>query len=244
MSAQREEQAVESTPSGPAGEVRRRASGLLQDGAPDRFRAGYPRLLGLGILLSVAVHLVLLSVGPDVRMDSVTRDLQALEVVRLPPPVVTPPEVEVPERPEPIRRPSAPVVGPDLAEAPDEPVFIPHDVRPRLLNRSEVQDFLLGFYPPTLRAIGVEGQVMLWLYLNEEGRVLKSQVRRSSGIVAFDELAHTVAGLMEFRPALNHGQPTPVWVEQPIRFDIQQPSAPGELAGAVGADREPDDRRQ
>jgi len=119
----------------------------------------------------------------------------------------------------------APTPGDALEDRPatpgstvDEPRFIPYDVPPNLSNRSEVADVLGREYPPVLEDAGIGGVVSVWLYLDEEGAVRRSQINESSGYEALDDAALRVADAMTFTPAQNRDRPTPVWVSIPITF--------------------------
>ncbi len=107
---------------------------------------------------------------------------------------------------------------PDLSAA---PVFTPMTVRPEIRNRSEVQAALMREYPPVLRDAGIGGQVVVWFFISEEGRVLNRRVSESSGHVALDEAALKVADVFRFTPALNRERIVPVWIQLPITFGVQ-----------------------
>ena len=107
---------------------------------------------------------------------------------------------------------------PDLSAA---PVFTPMTVRPEIRNRSEVQAALMREYPPVLRDAGIGGQVVVWFFISEEGRVLNRRVSESSGHVALDEAALKVADVFRFTPALNRENIVQVWIPLPITFEVQ-----------------------
>lgn len=203
-------------------------------------RPEFRRAVGIGLGVSLLAHAVLMILPP------LTVDLpEHLEpsgriVLVAPPQLESPPEVEVPVPPERVSRPAEPDVsaaGEPVPSEGAEPVFIPHDVPPRLLNSGQVQDYLSLYYPVSLRVASVEGAVNLWIFVDEGGRPTKVQVRESSGSAQFDELARSAAPLMRFRPALNRGQSVGVWVSIWVRFNIEDPPRPaeqGRLVGGVG----------
>ncbi|MFW6193162.1 MAG: energy transducer TonB family protein [Gemmatimonadota bacterium] len=195
------------------------------------------RALAVGLAVSAALHagLVLL---PPMHVD-LPPHLDAAERLALmaPPEERSPPDVEIPPAPEDVTRPEEPEVsapGEPVASGDDGPVFVPHDVPPRLLNPEEVQDYLRVFYPVALRVASVEGAVHLWLYVAEDGRVARVQVRESSGSPEFDRLARTAAPMMEFRPALNQGERVGIWVSIRVRFDLHEPGPGGDGRQLVG----------
>ncbi|MDX1392896.1 MAG: energy transducer TonB [Gemmatimonadota bacterium] len=207
--------------------------------ANQRFKHGSPGRTGVGLLGAVAVHVGLLMVVQPFEIQ----DLAAAEEEEL---RVVIPDVSLPAPPPEIPRPSLPVVG-DLSIDPDRTIavvpfrevellpvgpppvaaettgvrFIPYDTAPALQNEDEVARALRREYPSTLRRTGVEGQVVLWMYVDEEGQVTMSEVMRSSGTPALDEAALRVAGRMRFSPALNRDRPTAVWVQQLVTFRIR-----------------------
>ena len=161
-----------------------------------------------------------------------------------------PPEIEIPPPPEAISRPATPVMAtadindditiapttfadnpidvlppaltdegePDLSAA---PVFTPMTVQPEIRNRDEVQAALMREYPSILRNAGVAGQVIVWFFISEEGRVLDRRVFESSGFAQLDEAALKVADVFQFTPALNRDKIIAVWIRFPITFQVQ-----------------------
>jgi protein TonB len=89
---------------------------------------------------------------------------------------------------------------------------------PQLLNTAEVQRSLQRNYPAILRDAGVGGRVTLWLLIDENGRVIDTDVRESSGQEAFDSAAARVAGIMRFSPGKNRENNVKVWVSLPVLF--------------------------
>lgn len=101
----------------------------------------------------------------------------------------------------------------------EAPGFIPYDVAPELQNAGEVSARLQELYPDSLEQQGIGGSVVLWLMVDERGRVQKSLLQESSGEDAFDQAASRIAAEMDFSPALNRGERVGVWVQQRIRFE-------------------------
>jgi periplasmic protein TonB len=77
---------------------------------------------------------------------------------------------------------------------------------------------LVRNYPPLLRDAGIGGTPVVWFLIDEDGRVLRTQLSRPSGYAALDEAALAVARMMRFSPALNRDRRVQVWVEIPIVF--------------------------
>ncbi len=111
-----------------------------------------------------------------------------------------------------------PAAPPDPAENPG--AFVPMSVAPELANRAAVQRALQRLYPPVLRDAGLGGQVVVWVFVDEAGAVVRAVVRQSSGQPQLDAAALEVARVMRFTPAMNHDQKVKVWVSVPVLFRV------------------------
>lgn len=189
-------------------------------------RTRYRLALAVGLLASVALHVVLFRYFPAVEAHGVVDRARALQVVRIPPaPAPVPPATRVPEQPAPIATPATPLAV-KLNAPPDAPHFIPYEIAPRLENPAEVQRLLQNLYPADYRQKDIGGVVVLWLFVDTEGNVQRVVVRTPSGHEEFDAAAREVAHRMAFRPAFIHGHAVGVWVSQGIRFKVQKMAAP------------------
>jgi protein TonB len=103
----------------------------------------------------------------------------------------------------------------DIAAA---PTFTPYTVKPELRNTSQVASALQRNYPALLRDAGIGGTTIMWFFIDENGKVLRTQVFKTSGYDALDGAASKVAEIMEFTPALNRDKKVQVWVQIPITF--------------------------
>jgi protein TonB len=209
--------------------------------ANDIFKKSAANWLAYGVIGAVALHFALFALFPSLQAADLSGLDESIEMVELPP------EVKIPPPPEQIARPATPkVAAADIADdvtiAPttfdenpvenlppppktgspsDRPSFIPYDVAPKLKNAKEIQRLLQRLYPAQLREAGVEGSVVLWIYIDENGKVQKSQVQKSSGYNAMDQAAMSTADQMKFSPAMNRDKKTPVWVAQAITFEVR-----------------------
>lgn len=111
-----------------------------------------------------------------------------------------------------------PLTGEEIAAA---PVFVPRDVDPELKNRREVTRELRRRYPLHLQEAGIGGTVLVWLLIDEEGKVRKYEIKQSSGRTELDRAAIDVIDVMEFSPALRRDRPVAVWVALPITFRVE-----------------------
>lgn len=75
-------------------------------------------------------------------------------------------------------------------------------------------------YPALLRERGVQGQVLLRVQVNEQGRAAEVQVQGGSGWRLLDEAARQIAMACPYLPARRGEQRLAAWVEYPIRFAL------------------------
>ena len=111
------------------------------------------------------------------------------------------------------------------------PVFMPRTARPKIENLSEVREALMSEYPPQLRDDRIGGEVEVWFFISEEGRVLDSRVSQSSGHTALDEAALKVAEVFRFTPALNRNERVQLWIQLPIVFEARNLPPSSRLPG-------------
>jgi TonB family protein len=75
-------------------------------------------------------------------------------------------------------------------------------------------------YPPALLAQGIEGRVLLRLFVDSAGNVVPDSTRlaESSGYPALDSAALAGSPELRFSPALLQGRPVPAPFLQPVQF--------------------------
>jgi TonB family protein len=93
--------------------------------------------------------------------------------------------------------------------------------KPELTNRSQVRRALLREYPRALQVKRIEGSVIVWVWIDEKGKVIKYEIRGSSGHLALDAAAERVIPVMKFRPAKDRGKAVPVVATLPIKFEVE-----------------------
>lgn len=208
--------------------------------ANERFKGSYSSWTYISIIVATALHFAVFNWFPQLQaadLGTVTEELAAIDL---------PPEVRIPPPPEQIARPATPRVAaaevseeitiapttfednpvenlpppPQGAAPSDMPSYIPRDVEPRLKNGRDIQRLLERLYPAMLREAGIGGRVLLWVFVDERGRAVKSQVHTTSGYPALDNAAMQIVESMEFSPAMNRDKPVGVWIAQPIDFSV------------------------
>jgi periplasmic protein TonB len=209
--------------------------------ANDRFKRSFGAWFWSAMILATVAHFAMFALWPEMTAEDVSYQADELTAIELPP------EIEIPPPPEAIARPAVPVIAAadideditiapttfeenpveDLPPPPSEvvatdisaaPTFTPFTVRPDIKNRAELTRALEREYPPLLRDAGIGGTVQVWFFIDEEGRVQRTEVNQSSGHKALDDAAITVANIIEFTPALNRDKRVPVWISLPITF--------------------------
>lgn len=218
------------------------ATKTVQETANDQFKRGFGDWFWYSIAMAAVFHLVLFAFWPEMTAADYTGATDELAAIELPP------EIEIPPPPEQIARPATPVVSaadipdditiapttfdsnpienlpppPSAASGSDDisraPTFTPMTVRPELQNSGDIQRALVRNYPPLLRDAGIGGTPVVWFFIDENGRVVRTLLSKSSGYPALDEAAINVANQMRFSPALNRDKKVQVWVEIPIVF--------------------------
>ena len=209
--------------------------------ANERFKSRSEDWMTMGVVAAVVAHFALFALFPKFDAEDVNFTADEIEMVELPP------EVKIPPPPEQISRPATPRVSnvmldeditiartdfesnpienlpppPAGARPSDVPSYIPRDVEPRLTNNSRVVRLLEQRYPSMLREAGISGSVILYLFVDVQGRPQKSQVQTSSGYAQFDAAAASIANDMEFSPAMNRDKPVGVWILQKIDFETR-----------------------
>lgn len=84
-------------------------------------------------------------------------------------------------------------------------------------------------YPPQLYREGVEGTVVMLLFLDQAGQVIldSTRVQEGSGYPALDSAVLAGIDGMEFAPARRNGQPVSTWFLQPVHFRHPERSRAG-----------------
>jgi periplasmic protein TonB len=211
--------------------------------ANERFKAGFDSWFWVSMMAAVLIHFATFAFWPDLTATSMddgpTSDFTGIEL---------PPEIDIPPAPERLARPALPIIADvDLAEdvtiastdwkdnpvselAPPPPEvrqevarasnITPFTLAPAVLNTDEVVRAMRREYPSVLRNAGVGGNVRVIFSIDENGRVLDTELAESSGYELLDAAALAVADVIEFSPAMNRDQRVAVRVVFPIVFRV------------------------
>ncbi|MDM7993206.1 MAG: energy transducer TonB [Candidatus Fermentibacter sp.] len=94
------------------------------------------------------------------------------------------------------------------------PRFMPAEVFPSCTFQPAPE------YPEMARMAGVEGNVVLWVYVKTDGTVGDVQLYNSSGVESLDQAALSAAPRTRWVPASNNGIPVGVWTTLTYRFTL------------------------
>ena len=75
-------------------------------------------------------------------------------------------------------------------------------------------------YPLAAQRRGLEGRVLLAVFVGADGSVRKVRVQKSSGHRLLDAAAAKAARAWSFRPARRNGRHVPAWIHLPIDFRL------------------------
>lgn len=210
------------------------------ESANARFQRGYRGTTALGILVATGIHFGVFAANPQLQVTGIEGGGDEIVAMTLPPEVRIPPAPNTIARPARPRVSDAPVarevtIAPTTFEAnPVEtlavpppvktekqenvPFYVPRDIEPRLINGAEIAGLLKRTYPRSLCDAGIEGKVLLWIFVDENGDPASCRVHTTSGYEAFDEAAMKAVRQMRFAPALHMDRPVAVWIAQPVEF--------------------------
>lgn len=88
----------------------------------------------------------------------------------------------------------------------------PAYVKPVLENRQEISN--------AMRTVGagLEGEVVLQMRVDEQGRVQEVKIIRASSVKDLDDAALWIAEMMRFEPARTDGRSVSAWLQMPLTF--------------------------
>ena len=149
------------------------------------------------------------------------------------------PQTEQFDRPPPPARPSVPVESEsediaddvtldefnlddfDAWDAPPPPPegprvkFIPYDDPPVPLTPIRPK------YPEIAQEAGIEGTVVVQVFVNEKGRVTETKILKGISDSGLDEAAIKAIEKVKFRPAKAKGKKVGVWISIPVNFRLK-----------------------
>ena len=215
----------------------------VRETANERLKRNFNSRFWGSMIAATVIHFMTFAFWPELTAEDFSFEDIELEAIELPP------EIEIPPPPQQIARPATPIIATadideditiapttfednpveDLPPPPEEaavdlsaaPTFTPFTVAPSIMNRNEVVRAMEREYPPLLRDAGIGGTVLIYFFIDEEGRVQDRRVNESSGHQSLDDAALAVSEIYRFTPAMNRDKKVPVWVSFPITFQVR-----------------------
>jgi protein TonB len=106
-------------------------------------------------------------------------------------------------------------IGENSDEMPPE--FVPYEKAPEPLKK------VFPAYPDLALKAGIEGQVIVKVWVDKEGKVKKALILKSTAEV-FNDAALDAAKQWLFTPAMMNKGPVDVWMAIPFKFKVQSQS--------------------
>ena len=94
-------------------------------------------------------------------------------------------------------------------------VFIPYDDPPVAMSP------IRPIYPEIAQKVGIEGVVVVQVYIDERGRVKETLILKGVPNTGLDEAAMEAIRKTRFRPAKQRERPVGVWISIPVNFKLK-----------------------
>jgi TonB family protein len=98
-------------------------------------------------------------------------------------------------------------------------------------------------YPSASIRLGEEGVVHLKLLVGTDGKVIESQVEKSSGFRRLDEAARQGLLKCQFKPAIVGGLPQQIWANMKYTWRLDLATAPSAQSNSAEVDAEQNKRQ-
>jgi len=101
----------------------------------------------------------------------------------------------------------------------EKPEFVEFDIAPKPVGGyGSISKHLV--YPETARKDGSEGRVLVWLKIDAEGHIVKTQIKDSLS-ESFDRAAIEALEKTTWNPAMKDNEAIESWVAVPIEFRLK-----------------------
>jgi protein TonB len=201
----------------------------------------YKKTLELAIVISLALLIVVFQASKKIE-HQVKKDLKVEAKITVddipqteqtkPPPAPSRPAIPIESEDEDIPEDETiesteinlnelPPAPPPPAEESDEAsIFVAYDEPPEPIGGfAAIQKNLV--YPEIARKAGVEGRVFIKVLIDQQGRVVDTQVVKSLGNNGCDEAAISAIKSVRWKPAKQRDKPVKVWVSIPVVFMLK-----------------------
>lgn len=97
---------------------------------------------------------------------------------------------------------------------------VPDEYISRQVTKPEMIYNLKPNYPEQALKNNIEGDVILKLFVDENGNITKSGIRKSSGFSVLDSAAIRQSRDLRFHPAMVNGEPNSIWISIVFKYRI------------------------
>lgn len=201
----------------------------------------YRKLLELGLVISLLLHILLLQGYKKVEQRAVKQEikLEALSVEEIPQtiqeksaPAPSRPTVPIASEDEELpedetmdftdfdfdSEPPPPPPPPESGGV-DEVFFVAFDSPPEPIGGWQALTDNLT-YPELAKKAGIEGTVRVNAHIDVEGNVLSTQILE--GVTGCDQAAMEAVKKTKWKPAMQREKPVAVWVAIPVKFQLRK----------------------
>lgn len=212
----------------------------MRDSPTKRLKLEYKRLIELGLIISLSVCIVSMQLFKRLRVKAFMSGVKVQELQ-----IDEVPETKQEKKAPPPARPTVPIASEDEdlpddetiddtifdldAEPPPPPpppsdedaiVFVPYDEPPTPVGGfAAIQRKLV--YPEIARKASIEGRVLVYAQIDENGQVLRTKVMKSLGPNGCDEAAVAAITAVKWKPAKQRDRPVKVWIAVPVDFRLR-----------------------
>jgi protein TonB len=117
----------------------------------------------------------------------------------------------------------------DLPKSPEQYITItstkPPVVQRPHIDQSQPQPDPQTFYTAEMRQAGLEGNVVVDVFVLADGTAGVMKINKSSGQEPLDNAAKAVVERMRFVPGTLNGTPSPMWAHLAFGFKLEEPSS-------------------
>jgi protein TonB len=102
----------------------------------------------------------------------------------------------------------------DIDYIPGSDEFVAVEIQPEMIYEHRSP------YPKFAKSAGLEGVIWVKALVDEEGNVMKAIIAKECGVASLDELAVKDAYEYKYKPAIQNGRPTKVWVAYKVEYKL------------------------
>lgn len=204
-------------------------------------KLNYKKVFELGLIISLTLHIFMFQVFKKVEVKKTIQGSGA-EIIQ----VTDIPQTQQQKQAQAPPQPSVPIASEDEdlpedetidltdwdmdSEPPPPPpppdeddeaiVFVPYDEPPQPIGGfAAIQRKLV--YPEIARKAGVEGRVIIWARVDEQGNVVGTKIQKSLGPNGCDEAAVNAIKSVQWNPAKQRDRAVKVWIAVPVDFKLR-----------------------